>query len=157
MTVPFFAARNGSWIRSTPATDGKTLYVGGILDVLVALDCQSGGMERLRVDFGKQAGKTPDFGMACSPLIDGDHIYIQAGKGVSKLKASDGSAVWSSLGDSGDIMSSGAFSSPVIQTLNGKRQTLRLRGSPNRQGAMDDETLWRVLEYDFQWQANPRI
>ncbi len=123
MTVPFFAARNGSWIRSTPATDGKTLFVGGILDVLVALDCQS-GKERWRVDFGKQAGKTPDFGMACSPLIDGDHIYIQAGKGVAKLNASDGSAVWSSLGDSGDIMNSGAFSSPVIQTLNGKRQLI---------------------------------
>jgi outer membrane protein assembly factor BamB len=123
MTVPFFAARNGSWIRSTPATDGKTLFVGGILDVLVALDCQS-GTERWRVDFGKLAGKAPDFGMACSPLVDGDHVYIQAGKGVSKLKVSDGSIVWSALGDSGDIMSSGAFSSPIIQTLNGKRQLI---------------------------------
>ena len=123
MTVPFFAARNGSWIRSTPATDGDTLFVGGIRDVLVALDCKS-GTERWRVDFGKLAGKIPDFGMACSPLVDGDHIYIQAGKGVSKLKASDGTVVWSALGDSGDMMSSGAFSSPVIQTLNGKRQLI---------------------------------
>ena len=123
MTVPFFAARNGSWIRSTPATDGKTLFVGGIRDVLVALDCQS-GTERWRVDFGKLAGKVPDFGMACSPLVDGDFIYIQAGKGVAKLNASDGSVVWNSLGDNGDMMSSGAFSSPVIQTLNGKRQLI---------------------------------
>lgn len=123
MTVPFFAARNGSWIRSTPATDGKTLFVGGIRDVLVALDCDS-GTERWRVDFGKMAGKVPDFGMACSPLVDGDHIYIQAGKGVYKLKATDGSVVWNALGDNGDMMSSGAFSSPVIQTLNGKRQLI---------------------------------
>lgn len=65
MTVPFFAARNGSWIRSTPATDGKSLFVGGIRDVLVALDCAT-GTERWRVDFGKIAGKVPDFGMACS-------------------------------------------------------------------------------------------
>ena len=36
--VPFFAAKNGSWVRSTPACDGKTLYIGGMRDVLVALD-----------------------------------------------------------------------------------------------------------------------
>ena len=123
MTVPFFAARNGSWIRSTPATDGKSLFVGGIRDVLVALDCAT-GTERWRVDFGKIAGKVPDFGMACSPLVDGEYVYIQAGKGVNKLKASDGSIIWNSLGDNGDMMSSGAFSSPVIQTLNGKRQLI---------------------------------
>ncbi len=123
LTVPFFAARNGSWIRSTPTTDGKTLFVGGIRDVLVAIDCES-GTERWRVDFGKIAGKVPDFGMACSPLIDGDYVYVQAGKGAKKLKASDGSIVWDSLGDNGDMMSSGAFSSPVIQTLNGLRQLI---------------------------------
>ncbi len=123
LTVPFFAARNGSWIRSTPTTDGKTLFVGGIRDVLVAIDCES-GTERWRVDFGKIAGKVPDFGMACSPLIDGDYVYVQAGKGAKKLKASDGSVVWDSLGDNGDMMSSGAFSSPVIQTLNGLRQLI---------------------------------
>ncbi len=121
MTVPFFAARNGSWIRSTPATDGKSVFVGGIRDVLVSLDCETGS-ERWRVDFGKIAGKIPDFGMACSPLVDGSFLYVQAGKGVSKVNTSDGSVVWSALGDNGDMMSSGAFSSPVIQTLNGKRQ-----------------------------------
>jgi outer membrane protein assembly factor BamB len=123
MTVPMFAARNGSWIRSTPTTDGTTLFVGGIRDVLVALDCES-GTERWRVDFGAIAGKVPDFGMACSPLVDGEFVYVQAGKGVSKLRISDGSIVWNSLGDSGDIMTSGSFSSPVIQTLNGKRQLI---------------------------------
>lgn len=116
MTVPFFAARNGSWIRSTPATDGKLLLVGGIRDVLVALDCQKGS-ERWRVDFGQISGKVPDFGMACSPLIDGEDIYVQAGKGVNKLRTSDGSVVWSALGDAGDMMSSGAFSSPAATAV----------------------------------------
>jgi outer membrane protein assembly factor BamB len=122
-SVPFFAIRNGSWIRATPATDGTTLFVGGIRDVLVAIDCKSGN-ERWRVDFGNEFGKVPDFGMVCSPLIDGEFIYIQAGKGVHKLNKSNGSIVWSSLGDNGDIMSSGAFSSPVLQVLNNKRQLI---------------------------------
>lgn len=30
MNVPFFARANGSWIRSTPATDGERLYVAGM-------------------------------------------------------------------------------------------------------------------------------
>jgi outer membrane protein assembly factor BamB len=123
MTVPFFAARNGSWIRSTPASDGQMIYVGGIRDVLVALDCQT-GEEKWRVDFAEKTGKVPDFGMVCSPLIDGEFIYVQAGKGLQKLYKSNGQVVWSALQDSGDIMSSGAFSSPVITTLEGKRQLL---------------------------------
>jgi outer membrane protein assembly factor BamB len=121
LSVPFFAARNGSWIRSTPATDGKRLFVGGIRDLLVAIDCQS-GKEIWRVDFAKMAGKVPDFGMVCSPLLDGEHLYIQAGNSVHKLNSADGSIVWSSMKDNGDMMSSGAFSSPIIDVIKGTRQ-----------------------------------
>lgn len=123
LNVPFFAARNGNWIRATPATDGKTLYVGGIRDVLVALDTETGN-EKWRVDFAERFGKVPDFGMVCSPIIDGSHIYIQAGKGLHKLNATDGSILWSSLQDAGDMMTSGAFSSPIFGELNGIRQLL---------------------------------
>ena len=123
MSVPFFAARNGSWIRATPATDGEILFVGGIRDVLVALNCKS-GEELWRLDFAEKFGKVPDFGMVCSPLIDGEFLYVQAGKGLHKINKKNGEIVWSSLGDKGDIMSSGAFSSPVIATLHGKRQLL---------------------------------
>ncbi len=121
MKVPFFAARNGSWIRSTPATDGELIFVGGIRDVLVALDCKT-GEEVWRVDFADKAGNVPDFGMVCSPLLDGEFLYIQAGRGLQKMHKKDGSIVWSALGDDGDIMSGGAFSSPVIATIDGKRQ-----------------------------------
>lgn len=123
MKVPFFAARNGSWIRSTPATDGETLFVGGIRDVLVALNCGS-GEEAWRIDFAEKFGKLPDFGMVCSPLIDGEFLYVQAGKGLHKIRKKTGEIVWSSLGDDGSMMSSGAFSSPVIATLKDKRQLL---------------------------------
>jgi outer membrane protein assembly factor BamB len=121
--VPPFAMRNGSWIRSTPATDGETLFVGGIRDVLVALQCTT-GEELWRIDFAEKFGKVPDFGMVCSPLIEGDFLYIQAGKGLHKVRKQTGEIVWSSLGDNGSMMSSGAFSSPVIATVHGKRQLL---------------------------------
>lgn len=123
LNVPFFAARNGNWIRATPATDGKTLFVGGIRDVLVALDTAT-GEEKWRVDFAERFGKVPDFGMVCSPIVDGAPLYIQAGKGLHKLRCDDGTILWSSLQDAGDMMTSGAFSSPIIGELHGVRQLL---------------------------------
>ncbi len=124
MTVPFFAARNGSWIRATPATDGDNLYVGGIRDVLICLNASS-GEEKWKIDFAQIAGgKVPDFGMSSSPLIDGEHLYIQAGQAVYKIEKASGKTVWKAMQDDGNIMSSGAFSSPVIVELHGVRQLI---------------------------------
>lgn len=121
MTVPFFAAKNGSWIRSTPACDGKKIVVGGIRDVVACFDAKTGN-EVWRVDFIKEHGSTlPAFGLVCSPLIDGEHVYMQCGGGVKKLSMADGSIVWSTLPEDGG-MSGGAFSSPMIATLHGVRQ-----------------------------------
>jgi len=123
MSVPFFAASNGSWIRATPAFDGKSLYVAGIRDVLVCLDADS-GKERWRVDFVNEfKGELPAFGCVCSPLVDGDFIYIQAGASVAKLNKNTGKVLWRSLKDAGG-MNGGAFSSPIIASLAGQRQLL---------------------------------
>ncbi len=123
-SVPFFASRNGDWIRSTPAFDGETLFVGGMNELLVALDAQT-GEERWRVDFPATFGtKVPDFGFSTSPLVDGEFIYVQAADSLFKLDKATGTAVWRSLDGKADIMSSGAFSSPVLATLEGKRQLI---------------------------------
>ena len=55
MKVPFFSARNGSWVRSTPAYDDGYLYVAGMRDVLFCLKADD-GTELWRVDFVKQFG-----------------------------------------------------------------------------------------------------
>ena len=123
LTVPFFAAKNGSWIRATPAYDGTTLYVAGMRDVLVALDGQT-GKERWRVDFVK-AFETPppDFGFASSPLVDDTGVYVQAGGGFVKLDKQTGKVLWRALKDGGG-MNGSAFASPVFARLAGKEQVL---------------------------------
>ncbi|MFT4689846.1 MAG: outer membrane protein assembly factor BamB [Limisphaerales bacterium] len=119
MKVPFFAASNGSWIRSTPATDGKSLFVGGIKDVLVSLNAET-GEQNWRIDFPeKLEAAVPSFGMACSPLIDGDHVYVQAGAGFCKVDKRTGQIVWRVAQDKGGMFGS-AFSSPVKTRLAGK-------------------------------------
>ena len=122
MTVPFFASSNGSWIRSTPAYDGSTLFVAGMCDLLVALDAKTGD-ERWRIDFVKEFKTTlPTFGCVSSPLIDGDFLFVQAGGSLVKLNKATGKVVWRALEDGGGMMG-GAFSSPTIATsLAGRRQ-----------------------------------
>jgi outer membrane protein assembly factor BamB len=123
-SVPFFAKRNGDWIRSTPLLDNGILYVGGIEEVLVALDAET-GRERWRIDFPKQFNlPKPEFGFASSPLSDGAFLYLQAANAVVKVEKTSGKVVWRTLEQPGNIFESGAFSSPLIATLAGKRQLL---------------------------------
>jgi outer membrane protein assembly factor BamB len=123
LTVPFFALRNGSWIRSTPAFDGESLYVAGIRDVLVCLNAAD-GKERWRVDFvEKYKTPLPAFGYVSSPLIDGDALYVQAGAAVCKLDKRTGEVLWRKL-ESRDPMMGSAFSSPVVATIAGRKQVV---------------------------------
>jgi outer membrane protein assembly factor BamB len=124
ISVPFYAKRSGDWVRSTPAFDGKTLYVGGMEEVLVALDART-GKERWRVDF-PQRFKTakPDFGFASSPLVDGSYLYVQAANSMVKLDAGTGATIWRKLEHGDGVMESGAFSSPLLAKIAGRRQLL---------------------------------
>lgn len=123
MTVPFFAARNGSWIRSTPAYANGRLYVAGMRDYLVCLDADNGKVV-WTVDFVQQFGTPlPTFGFVCSPLVDGDAVYVQAGGGFAKLDTATGKVLWRTLVDGGGMMGS-AFSSPVIATVGDVRQAV---------------------------------
>ncbi|MEM6470676.1 MAG: PQQ-binding-like beta-propeller repeat protein [Planctomycetota bacterium] len=124
MTVPFFAAENGSWIRATPVVSKDALVVEGILDVLVCLDPAT-GEEKWRVDFNEALGAArPKFGAVCSPIIDGGAVYIQTGGPTVKLSLEDGSVLWKTLDEGDGIMSDGAFSSPIFAVIDGVRQLL---------------------------------
>jgi outer membrane protein assembly factor BamB len=150
MRVPFFAAANGSWIRSTPAFDGQRLYVAGMRDVLVCLDARS-GEEQWRYDFVKELETPlPDFGFVSSPLVDGEGVYVQAGASVAKLDRTNGRLLWRTLQDQGGMFGS-AFSSPVIATVAGKRQLIvqtreKLAGVELQTGAI----LWTQVVPSFR-------
>ena len=123
MSVPFFAASNGSWIRATPAFDDGYLYVAGIRDVLVCLNAENGEIV-WKIDFPKETGSSvPTFGFVCSPLINGDALYVQAGGALCKINKKTGKLIWRSLDDGGG-MNGSAFSSPYMATIGGQRQML---------------------------------
>lgn len=142
MSMPFFARRNGDWIRSTPAFDGQSLYVAGIRDLLVCLDAAT-GKERWRVDFvARFKSANPAFGFVCSPLVDDDAVYVQAGGGFVKLNKATGETVWRVLDDGGGMYGS-AFASPYRTTLQGKDQLLvQTRSALNGVEPSSGKTLW---------------
>ena len=150
LSVPFFAASNGSWIRSTPAFDGESLFVAGIRDVLVSLNAKT-GEEQWRVNFVETLeSPLPAFGFASSPLLDGDSLYVQAGASFIKLDKNTGKVIWRVLQDKGGMMGS-AFSSPIIATLGGKRQIvvqtrLKLAGVEPQEGSV----LWEQEVPNFR-------
>ena len=121
ITVPFFAMANGSWIRATPIYDSGKLYVPGMKDYLICLDANTGD-KMWDIDFVAHYDvSVPAFGCVCSPLIEGDYLYIQAGSGFIKLNKLTGEPVWRVLTDKGG-MEGAAFSSPVIAEIEGVQQ-----------------------------------
>lgn len=150
ISVPFFAKSSGDWIRSTPAYDGEYLYVAGMRDVLVCVVAAT-GQERWRVDFAKEAkSPLPEFGFVCSPLVDGDAVYVQAGASVAKLNKQTGEIIWRTLADGGGMLGS-AFSSPILADLLGKRQLIvqtrqKLAGIDPQSG----DVLWSQVVPSFR-------
>lgn len=142
INVPFFAKSNGDWIRSTPACDGESLYVGGMRDVLVCLDVASGAV-RWRFDFPEKLGSPiPAFGFVSSPLIVGEFVYVQAGGAFVKLNKRTGELVWKSAADKGGMDS--AFSSPVLANFGGMNQLLvQMRDELFGLHPDDGQILWR--------------
>jgi len=144
--VPFFAEANGSWVKSTPAWDGKTLFVGDAREVLYAFDGET-GEERWSVDFPTTyATAVPPFGFASSPLIVDDMLYIQAANSIIKMEAATGKVLWRGLADGdggGDMSAQSAFSSPILTTVAGKEQLVVLtRRELAGVNPETGETLW---------------
>ena len=94
MEVPFFAAKNGSWVRATPDCDDDGLYVAVMRDVLVCLDAQTGG-ERWRVDFMQRFGTPlPSFGFVSSPMDIASWRWIRRGCSIFSTRTRSSSRSW---------------------------------------------------------------
>lgn len=142
--VPFYAAKNGSWVRATPAVADGAVYFCGMRDVLVKVDTAT-GKEIWRVDFVERyETQTPTFGYISSPLVDGDAIYVQAGNATCKLSTETGETIWRVHVDE-RAMFSNAFSSPVLATIHGEQQLIvQKRNALVGLKPESGETVWEV-------------
>ena len=121
MKVPFFAAKNGSWARSTPATDGEHLYVLSMLDTLTCLKAETGEVA-WKVDFTeREETQAPTFGGVSSPLIFDKSLYLHAGAAVTRIEPDSSLTKWRALEDRRGMFG-GAFSSLIVSEIHGRAQ-----------------------------------
>ena len=127
MKVAGLGTSMGSWIRATPAYDGKHLFVAGMPDLLVCLDSRTGG-ERWRADFHARYGTPlPELGFVCSPLVVDGGVYVQTADSFVKVDKQTGKSLWRCLvrrGKGSQKMGQGSYSSPDFAVIHGRPQLL---------------------------------
>jgi outer membrane protein assembly factor BamB len=145
------AARgHGKGPKSTPVYDRGRLFTFGIGGILSAWEAKSGRLlwrKDFRADFKSTA---PDFGVAMSPIAEGDLVVVHAGgAGNGALLGIDqatGATRWSWKDDGP------AYASPVTATFGSVTQLVtQSQRFVIGVAAADGRTLWRIpftTDYD---------
>ena len=123
--APFYSVF-GVGPQATPAVVDGRVYTYGITGLLGCFDAAD-GKQLWRIDALKELkAKNLFFGAACSPLVNGDKVYVAVGgKGASAaaFKTDKGDLAWKSL----DAPAS--YSSPILFGKGEQRQLVYLTGA----------------------------
>ncbi len=111
--------------RATPTVDGNRVFVVGAMGNLLCLDVKSGAVVWQK-DFVHDYGTAvPVWGMASSPLVDGDRLLcIVGGKPDAKVVAFDkrtGRELWRALSSE---TSEPGYGQPILIKAGGARQLI---------------------------------
>lgn len=131
----------GDGPRATPVWDGGQVYALGAEGELRCLEAATGKTVWRKNILSENGAANLQWGMAASPLVvDGKVIVTPGGAGGRGIVAYDklsGRRVWGSLDDPG------AYASPVVVSLGGRRQVLVMMASRVVGVALEDgKLLW---------------
>jgi outer membrane protein assembly factor BamB len=134
--------------RATPAIDGHRIFTFGANGILNAWNLTNGA-NFWRSDTRKQFNSEKGFfGIACSPLVEGDAVILNiggAGAGVVAFDKATGKVLWKATSEEA------SYSSPTAATINGQRRVFVFaRKSLLALAPGDGQLLW-----EFPWA--PRI
>ena len=108
--------------RAVPTIAGGKVYTygaNGTLSCFALAEGKKVWSVECRTEFGASKGF---FGLACSPLVDGNAVIVDVGggrnSGVIAFNKDSGKVLWRAVDDSP------SYSSPVAATLGGKRMVL---------------------------------
>jgi outer membrane protein assembly factor BamB len=133
--------------RSTPTLDGDRVYTVGSAGTFLCLDAANGSPHWKHELLTEFHASPPKWGIAFSPLIDGDLVFTSpGGRGGNSLAAfnkTTGELVWKALDDPA------GYSSPIAVTIAGVRQIVFFTGD-NLVGvtAREGKPCWR-----FAWET----
>jgi outer membrane protein assembly factor BamB len=118
------AAGHGSGPKSTPLLHQGRLYAFGITGIMTCLDMATGRVVWRREWSSRFKETYPVFGVAQSPLGDGDRVIVHvggsAGGALVAMDAATGADRWT-WAPSGD---GPAYASPIVATIHGVRQVV---------------------------------
>jgi outer membrane protein assembly factor BamB len=136
--------------RSTPTIAETRVYTFGAEGTLHCLDLDTGKLlwsVDVKKDFQAPKGF---FGIACSPLIEGDAVLLNVGgangAGIVALNRSSGKLLWKASKDEA------SYSSPVAATIGGQRYTLFL----TREGFVALDSGGGSIRYQYPWHSRNR-
>jgi outer membrane protein assembly factor BamB len=119
-----YEERMGSGPRSTPAVDGDYIYTVGPTGIFHCLRADTGEKVWRHNLLDEFHALLPQYGVAFSPLVEGDLVYVVPGGGrgnsVAAFDKRTGKPVWQALDDAV------GYSSPIVVTAAGVRQLLIL-------------------------------
>ena len=138
---------SGGGPRSTPAIINNKVYTMGAQGIVVCTDMTS-GKTLWKVD-SQKAFSAPNgfFGMACSPLIEGNAVLLNIGgtngSGIIALNKNNGKLIWKTLNDEA------SYSSPVMTTLQKERRAVFF----TRSGLAIINPDNGNIDYQYKWRA----
>ena len=133
--------------RATPSIVDGMACTFGAEGMLNCWDLAS-GKDIWRVDTKDQFTAAKGFfGMACSPLVEGDAVIVNIGggqgAGVAAFEKSSGKLLWKATDDEA------SYSSPVAATFDGKRYVLVF----NREGLVALDPANGKVFFRFHWRS----
>lgn len=134
--------------RSTPTLDGDRIYTVGSDGKLLCLDAATGSPHWQKDLLREFHASSPKWGVAFSPLIDGDLIFTSPGgpngNSLAAFNKTTGDLVWHRLDEPA------GYSSPIAVTIAGTRQILFFMGQCLvGVQARDGELCWR-----YPWETS---
>jgi outer membrane protein assembly factor BamB len=141
----------GDGPRATPTWDEGRLYALGATGEMRCLDAKTGRVIWAKNILSENGASNLPWAMAASPLIVDDKVIVlpggSGGKSVVAYNKLTGVPVWKSLDDKQ------AYVSPMLVTLNGRRQILVV--SATRAVGLVPET--GALVWSYAWDTNMGI
>jgi outer membrane protein assembly factor BamB len=136
--------------RATPTIAGGRVYTFGAEGMLHCIDFESGKplwSIDVKADFQAPSGF---FGMACSPLVEGDGVLLNIGgakgAGVVAFHKATGKLLWKTSDDEA------SYASPVAASIGGQRYALFF----TRNGLLAVDPLSGGIRFQYDWHSRNR-
>ncbi len=147
-----FESDVGNGPRCAPCIALGKVYTLGITGILTCLDAGSGAKLWQKNVLEESGAPVMMFGMAASPLVDGDRLYVPIGvpgKAIAAYHTKSGEQIWTSLSDPPTSVSPVLFQ-PKIERRGAVRHLIYTSTSGLYGVRTDDGTpLWQFMLTDL--------